>query len=365
VIEALHDTTAPLSGSRRDATPDVGPASFDAMVTHVAQRQRSARVAQEIAGENRRAQENKRLTDADLRPPQPRHDPQDTVETVPTESNRIESAQPNPVAAGEIAVLNGAPSQQSGSPGGSDAARIDHFLVAGSQRVPDSDAPTAQRKARSRVGRSGGHGDARIASARSGPVVLGQAALARPGMSAASRPGAADSTAAASERPSRPPRLAAPKSPQPARPMTPVQQRRTIEEVLRVLKLKATERHSFVRLQLSPPELGQLMIDVRMDDDQMRIRIEATTRDAQELLESRVDLLTTALRDKGVEIDQFEVHLDESFDAADRSDPQRRDPHGSDEHDLSEEAATVAQDDIEPLRESHPWLEPGHVDITA
>lgn len=73
--------------------------------------------------------------------------------------------------------------------------------------------------------------------------------------------------------------------------------------------LSGTQRpgNHHVTLQLDPPELGQLRLDIRMRHQEMTLRVAADTADVARLIESRLAELRDALAVHGIRIDRSEV----------------------------------------------------------
>jgi hypothetical protein len=62
-------------------------------------------------------------------------------------------------------------------------------------------------------------------------------------------------------------------------------------------------------LRLDPPELGQLRVDVRMDDQVLTVRFETQTQAGQEALKGRLTDLRDALERQGIQVNRMEVEL--------------------------------------------------------
>jgi flagellar hook-length control protein FliK len=86
------------------------------------------------------------------------------------------------------------------------------------------------------------------------------------------------------------------------------QTRRTaFERLVQQVRLNRGMRVSSATIRLDPPALGKMRIDVRMVDDVMRIRVAADSPHTRELLASRVDELTAALREHNVVVEKVEI----------------------------------------------------------
>jgi flagellar hook-length control protein FliK len=118
-------------------------------------------------------------------------------------------------------------------------------------------------------------------------------------------------------------------------------EQKTLNDVQRVLMTNRGERHSRVRLQLRPPELGQLTIEMRMENDTLRIRFEAERPEIGELLKNNAAALSNALAEQGISVERYEVVLS---DAASESDEfgQQLDAHGGLQDSFSESDARLA-----------------------
>ncbi len=86
----------------------------------------------------------------------------------------------------------------------------------------------------------------------------------------------------------------------------------TLNDVQRVVLDHRGERHSRVRLQLSPPELGKLTIEMRMENNTLRIRFEAERPEVGALLKNNSAALSNALAEQGISVERYEVVLSES-----------------------------------------------------
>ena len=102
-----------------------------------------------------------------------------------------------------------------------------------------------------------------------------------------------------------------------------------IEQAVSVLAASRTDgadRHQ-ATLQLDPPELGQLRIDIRLHDQGMVMRVDAQNAATAKLIESRLPELRDALAIHGIRVDQSEVVVrsPESGNAGDHSNAHRSD----------------------------------------
>ncbi len=83
--------------------------------------------------------------------------------------------------------------------------------------------------------------------------------------------------------------------------------RSLFDELVQSFRLRAGGRRSSARLQLNPPELGRLDVDVRVVDERIEIDVRTQTKAARQLLEGRAATLTAALEQHGIHVERFEV----------------------------------------------------------
>jgi flagellar hook-length control protein FliK len=83
---------------------------------------------------------------------------------------------------------------------------------------------------------------------------------------------------------------------------------RFVHRVYRALHI-AHERGGEVRLRLSPPELGNLTLELKLHDGAMTAHIEAETTAARTLLLDNLSLLKDRLATHDIRIEKFEVDL--------------------------------------------------------
>ena len=83
--------------------------------------------------------------------------------------------------------------------------------------------------------------------------------------------------------------------------------RSEFEELVRSIRLFSGPRRSTARIQLDPPELGRIRVDIRMADSKLRISVLTNSVEAKALLQERADSLCTALEHRGIHIEQFEI----------------------------------------------------------
>jgi flagellar hook-length control protein FliK len=71
----------------------------------------------------------------------------------------------------------------------------------------------------------------------------------------------------------------------------------------------AREREGEIRLRLSPPELGSLRLDVRVQDGALVARLQTETDAARTAILENLSTLRDRLSEQGVRIERFDVDL--------------------------------------------------------
>ncbi len=99
-----------------------------------------------------------------------------------------------------------------------------------------------------------------------------------------------------------------------AEPLSQSMRQQALDDVQRVVLSRRNEQHSLVRMQLSPPELGKLTIEMRMENNTLRIRFEAERPEVGELLKNSSTALSNALAEQGISVERYEVVLSEPDD---------------------------------------------------
>jgi flagellar hook-length control protein FliK len=77
--------------------------------------------------------------------------------------------------------------------------------------------------------------------------------------------------------------------------------------LVRSIRANIGRHQSTARLQLNPPELGRIRIDVRLVEQRMELQIRTQTRDAQETLAARLDGLRHALGQQGILVERIDL----------------------------------------------------------
>lgn len=81
------------------------------------------------------------------------------------------------------------------------------------------------------------------------------------------------------------------------------------EQVVRAARAQIGARHSQVQLQLEPPELGRVRIDVRMSGRTIQMHVQTQTEQAHQLLNSRAAELRNTLQAQGLNVERLHIEL--------------------------------------------------------
>ena len=81
------------------------------------------------------------------------------------------------------------------------------------------------------------------------------------------------------------------------------------EQVVQAARAQIGARQSQVRLQLEPPELGQVRIDVRMNGKTLQMYVQTETEQAHQLLNSRAAELRNTLQAQGLNVERLHIEL--------------------------------------------------------
>jgi len=150
-----------------------------------------------------------------------------------------------------------------------------------------------------------------------------------------------------------------------------------ITRMVETLRMSANQRVSSATMRLDPPELGQLRVHVRMEDDALHVRVEATTQRGLELIASRSAELAAALREHGIHVQHFDVvaAVDTGGDASvehnatgfhpsvkpEEEQPQRgqggRDRHDDDRNERHSDTGAADEESSRYVRLSSPQLD--------
>jgi len=101
------------------------------------------------------------------------------------------------------------------------------------------------------------------------------------------------------------------------------------ERMVRSIRLNVGERFSSARMDLDPPDLGRMHVEVQMRGDAVELEVRTSSEAAREIVAGRAEELKLALEQHGVQVERFDVVVDDTAAASlrrgDRSDkPMRR-----------------------------------------
>jgi flagellar hook-length control protein FliK len=117
----------------------------------------------------------------------------------------------------------------------------------------------------------------------------------------ATRDGAAGDRARNAAQPDSPSR------PSSRSPQTTTSARAAFDRIVQSIRANIGQRESTARLQLNPPELGRVRIDVRLVQQRLQLEIRTQTEDARETLGGRLDGLRQALAQHGITVERIEL----------------------------------------------------------
>jgi flagellar hook-length control protein FliK len=82
----------------------------------------------------------------------------------------------------------------------------------------------------------------------------------------------------------------------------------SVEDLARIVRSQADAKRSSMTMQMTPPELGRMRVDVQMQEGGgLEVRFQAETLTGEEALRHRLDDLKSALERTGVTVDRIHV----------------------------------------------------------
>ncbi|MFA5865091.1 MAG: flagellar hook-length control protein FliK [Phycisphaerae bacterium] len=81
----------------------------------------------------------------------------------------------------------------------------------------------------------------------------------------------------------------------------------SMNRIVQVIRSNLGRRQSQMTVQLDPPELGKLRIDVKLIDNNLQMSITTETNDARQIILDRMDTLRANLERGGINMSKFEV----------------------------------------------------------
>jgi|GEM_PF-6227967 len=88
-------------------------------------------------------------------------------------------------------------------------------------------------------------------------------------------------------------------------------QRTRFDKLIGSMRLRMGEKRSTAQLRLNPPELGRIRVDVRLVGRRLVVGVQAESESARELLSRRVESLKESLKEHGIQVDRFEVMMNQ------------------------------------------------------
>jgi len=120
-------------------------------------------------------------------------------------------------------------------------------------------------------------------------------------------------------------------------------QNRFVQRVARAFDA-AKNRDGEIRLRLSPPELGSLRLEIRMQQGGIVARLEAETQSTRTLLIDNLPALRERLAEQGVHIEQFDVDLLDRRDQGQQRDPNQTPNDGRSQQNSDSSPDTAGED---------------------
>jgi flagellar hook-length control protein FliK len=135
-------------------------------------------------------------------------------------------------------------------------------------------------------------------------------------------------------------------------------QARFVDRVARAFRA-AEGRNGVVRLRLSPPELGSLRLEIKVQGGALAARLEADTPQARSLLMDNLPVLRERLADQGIRIEQFDVELLDRQSSGDFDGWDQHRQHQTDKSGQSEATNQSPDTPEEGAFPEHPGKRPG------
>ena len=93
------------------------------------------------------------------------------------------------------------------------------------------------------------------------------------------------------------------------------------DQLIRSIRLRTSAQNSTARMHLQPPELGRVLVNVRLSGDELQVEVRTETSQARDVLLERSAGLRAALEQHGIRVGQFEVTGDLTTAGGDSDDP--------------------------------------------
>lgn len=134
----------------------------------------------------------------------------------------------------------------------------------------------------------------------------------------------------------------------------------SLDGAVRVLSASNGEGRFHVTMQLDPPELGQLRVQVRVQQHAMTLQVDAESGSVARLIESRMSELREALASHGIRVERADVVV--KSPASSESSPQGREGGQSAPHGGPDGGAASSQDASGQLGDGRAWTAFGRED---
>lgn len=85
------------------------------------------------------------------------------------------------------------------------------------------------------------------------------------------------------------------------------------DDLIRAIRVRAGGKHTTARLQLQPPQLGYMEVDVRLEGDLLRIDVRTENDEARQRVQGQSELLKSALESAGIDVEQIHVSVDRDW----------------------------------------------------
>lgn len=84
---------------------------------------------------------------------------------------------------------------------------------------------------------------------------------------------------------------------------------KTIESIVKQVKLQFSRGVNEINIELEPKFLGKMKMKIRMEENHVTARVNVETAEVKRIIETNLDKLRDSLHDSGVEIEKFDVHV--------------------------------------------------------
>ncbi|MDA7951172.1 MAG: flagellar hook-length control protein FliK [Pirellulaceae bacterium] len=137
------------------------------------------------------------------------------------------------------------------------------------------------------------------------------------------------------------------------------QQARFMQRVTNAFRAAASREGGEIRLRLSPPELGTMKLQIKIEGSQMAAKVEVETAAARVALTENLQILKERLSGQGIDIERFDVELSEEMtgEQQDRQEElarqQERQQQSRPQTNRSAQKVTDEKEGEEPKRQDH------------